>query len=321
MDVVRLHQAGITYAVATLGTATTTEHLTRVFRICNELVFCFDGDRAGRAAAWRALENSLPHVREGRQLRFLFLPDGHDPDSLVGEEGREAFESRLSSALPLSEYLLNHLATQADLTSAEGRTLFAQLAQPLLEKIPEGHYRDLVGKQVKEKARLVNSLDFRHMSPHLSTVNPAAPLRPNLDSGSSVGRGSVVRQAVRILVHHPSVATEVNSPPGLQDVKKPGVPLLIELLNELRLNPCASAGALLERWRGRPDLGHLTKLAQETLLIEPSQAVHELTGALNKVVLEGLVPRVEELSRKPALTDSEKLELQRLLPIVNRITH
>src|SRR6185312_11750368 len=83
MDVVRLHQAGITYAVATLGTATTPEHLSRVFRICNELIFCFDGDRAGRAAAWRALENSLSQVREGRQLRFLFLPDGHDPDSLV----------------------------------------------------------------------------------------------------------------------------------------------------------------------------------------------------------------------------------------------
>ena len=95
MDVVRLHQAGITYAVATLGTATTPEHLSRVFRICSELTFCFDGDRAGRAAAWRALENSLSQVREGRQIRFLFLPEGHDPDSLVGEEGREAFEARL----------------------------------------------------------------------------------------------------------------------------------------------------------------------------------------------------------------------------------
>jgi DNA primase len=321
MDVVRLHQAGITYAVATLGTATTTEHLTRVLRICNELVFCFDGDRAGRAAAWRALENSLPHVSEGRQLRFLFLPDGHDPDSLVGEEGREAFEARLSSAMPLSEYLLNHLATQTDLTTAEGRTLFAQLAQPLLEKIPEGHYRDLVGKQVKEKARLVNPLSLRHMSTPQSTVNPTTPPRPNLDSGSSAGRGSVVRQAVRILVHHPSVAAEVNSPPGLQDVKKPGVPLLMELLNGLRLNPCASAGALLERWRERPDFGHLAKLAQEALLIEPAQAVQELAGALNKVVLESLQPRIEELSGKPALTESEKLELKRLFLIVKQITH
>ena len=95
MDTVRLHQAGISYAVATLGTATTPDHLRRAFRLVSELVFCFDGDRAGRAAAWRALQNVLPQVREGREIRFLFLPDGEDPDSLVGAEGREAFEARL----------------------------------------------------------------------------------------------------------------------------------------------------------------------------------------------------------------------------------
>ena len=95
MDVARLHQAGVNYAVATLGTATTPEHLRRIFKLVNEVVFCFDGDKAGRAAAWRALGNALPEARDGRQIRFLFLPEGHDPDSLVGEEGREAFEKRL----------------------------------------------------------------------------------------------------------------------------------------------------------------------------------------------------------------------------------
>jgi DNA primase len=260
-------------------------------------------------------------VSEGRQLRFLFLPDGHDPDSLVGEEGREAFEARLSSAMPLSEYLLSYLATQADLNSVDGRTLFAELAQPLLAKIPAGDYRELMSEEVKKKARLVNSLGMRHMSTPAIAVNPATRPAPNLDPTISAGRGSLVRQAVRILVHHPSVADQVAWPDGLQDVKKPGIPLLMELLSELKANPCASAGALLERWRGRPDVGHLNKLAQEVLLIEPAQAVHELTDALNKLVPEGLAARFEELSRKPALTDSEKLELKRLLPIVNRITH
>ena len=124
MDVVRLHQAGITYAVATLGTATTPEHLSRVFRICQEVIFCFDGDRAGRAAAWRALENSLSQVREGRQIRFLFLPDGHDPDSLVGAEGREAFEARVGNAEALLEYLVRHLREQNDMASRDGRGRF-----------------------------------------------------------------------------------------------------------------------------------------------------------------------------------------------------
>ena len=116
----RLHQCGIQYAVATLGTATTPEHLKRIFRLVSEVVFAFDGDRAGRAAAWRALQHALPEAREGREMRFLFLPDGHDPDSLVGEEGREAFEARLASAEPLSEYFVRELS-DADRPVARGR--------------------------------------------------------------------------------------------------------------------------------------------------------------------------------------------------------
>src|SRR5580698_8389528 len=134
MDAVRLHQDGIDYAVATLGTATTAEHFKRIFRLVSEVVFAFDGDRAGRAAAWRALQQALPEAREGREIKFLFLPEGHDPDSLVGEEGREAFERRLNSTLPPSEYLLSELQGQADLSHADGRARFSELARPLLAK-------------------------------------------------------------------------------------------------------------------------------------------------------------------------------------------
>ena len=117
MDVVRLHQAGITYAVATLGTATTQEHLNKIFRQTHEVVFCFDGDRAGLKAAWRALENALPLAQDGRELKFMFLPEGHDPDTLVAEEGADAFETRMKEALPLSEYLVQQLIADVDLES------------------------------------------------------------------------------------------------------------------------------------------------------------------------------------------------------------
>src|SRR5262245_25717181 len=142
MDVVRLHQAGITYAVATLGTATTPKHLDRVFKICQEVIFCFDGDRAGRAAAWRALENSISQVREGRQIRFLFLPDGHDPDSLVGAEGREAFEARIGRAEALFDYLIRHLREQNDMSSRDGRGRFKEMAKSYLERVPDGAYQE-----------------------------------------------------------------------------------------------------------------------------------------------------------------------------------
>ena len=128
MDVVRLHQAGITYALATLGTATTQEHLNKIFRLTSELVFCFDGDRAGLQAAWRALENALPLARDGRELKFMFLPTGHDPDTLVAAEGAEGFEEHLKRALPLSEYLVRQLVEQVDLEHVDGRAKLAALA-------------------------------------------------------------------------------------------------------------------------------------------------------------------------------------------------
>ena len=139
MDVVRLHQAGITHAVATLGTATTQEHLGKIFRLTSEVVFCFDGDRAGRQAAWRALENSLPQALDGRALKFMFLPEGHDPDTLVGAEGAAGFDHRLKDALPLSEYLVQHLCAEVDLDHVDGRAKLKALAMPAVRPHARGH--------------------------------------------------------------------------------------------------------------------------------------------------------------------------------------
>src|SRR5262249_758985 len=163
---VRLHQYGINYAVATLGTATTPEHLKRIFRMVNEVVFAFDGDRAGRAAAWRALQHALPEARQGREIRFLFLPDGQDPDSLVGMEGAEALERRLEATLPLSDYLMKELTEQAGTLDKAGRARFSELAGPLLVRMPDSTYRDLL---VQEIARTVRGLaDPRAAAQHVA---------------------------------------------------------------------------------------------------------------------------------------------------------
>jgi DNA primase len=290
MDVVRLHQAGITYAVATLGTATTPEHLSRVFRICNELIFCFDGDRAGRAAAWRALENSLGQVREGRQLRFLFLPDGHDPDSLVGEEGREKFEARLAQAMPLSEYFIAHLKSQVDMDTVDGRARFGELAKPLLERIPAGIYRELLADEI---ARVVR-LDPQRLAAALNTGSPAnsraaerkpAPLPPRKPAAG--GRRNLVRQAVQLLVHYPRIADKVRDVTALASLERPGISLIVQLVEELHDQPCDKTAVLLERWRGRPDVEHLEKLAaMELHIADEAGAAQELLGALERLLKE-----------------------------------
>ena len=222
MDVARLHQAGVNYAVATLGTATTPEHLRRIFKLVNEVVFCFDGDKAGRAAAWRALGNALPEARDGRQIRFLFLPEGHDPDSLVGKEGREAFEKRLDGALPLSEYLASALAEQADLSHADGRAQFAELARPLVTKVAPGVYRDLLIDRLSESIKLtsarLNQIWFNEVTDtagnHLAgslrgSAGPRRARRPHAPRDGGGGKG-LVTKAVKLVVHFPSIAGKVS---------------------------------------------------------------------------------------------------------------
>ncbi|MEO0949734.1 MAG: DNA primase, partial [Pseudomonadota bacterium] len=154
MDVVGLARNGIRFSVATLGTATTGDHLDRLFRLTNEVVFSFDGDRAGRKAAWRALENALPKITDGRALRFAFMPDGQDPDSLVANEGSSAFERVLDAALPLSDFMIGELTAQVDAESAEGRAQLAELARPLVAKLPDGVYRELVIDALAEAVSL-----------------------------------------------------------------------------------------------------------------------------------------------------------------------
>ncbi|MGI9248816.1 MAG: DNA primase, partial [Woeseiaceae bacterium] len=144
MDVVALARHGVDFAVATLGTATTSEHLNHLFRLTENVCFSFDGDRAGRAAAWRALENALPQIREGRQVRFVFLPEGHDPDSYVNEHGADAFVKALDNGVALSEFLIEELSSQVDMQTVDGRARLAELARPLVNKIPAGVYRELL---------------------------------------------------------------------------------------------------------------------------------------------------------------------------------
>jgi DNA primase len=333
MDVVRLHQAGVTYAVATLGTATTPDHLSRIFRVCNELVFCFDGDRAGRAAAWRALENSLSQVREGRQIRFLFLPDGHDPDSLVGEEGRDAFEARLKSAVPLSEYFINHLSSQVDIQTVDGRAQLAELARPLLERIPAGIYHELLADEVAKVVRLdpqrlamALSGSARDSSSQTAESRAPAPAAGRYRVAShppSAGQRNLVRQAISLLVHYPQIADKVDADlEALSAVDRPGIPLLVEMLSELRQAPCATTAGLLERWRGRPNLEHLANLAARPIHVRDFQeASNDLSGALAALISEIGTSRYQQLLHKKSagnLTEPERAELQRLVATVGR---
>ena len=151
MDVIALAQQGLRNAVATLGTATSEEHIKRLFRLVPSILFCFDGDQAGRNAAWRALEACLPSLQDGRRVRFLFLPEGEDPDSLVRQEGADAFRARIhQQAQPLADYFFRHLMEEADPATLEGKAHLATLAAPLLDKLPGANLRALMRQRLGE---------------------------------------------------------------------------------------------------------------------------------------------------------------------------
>jgi len=319
MDVVRLSQAEIHYAVATLGTATTPDHLNRIFRVTSEVVFAFDGDRAGRQAAWRALETCLPFAKEGRQLKFMFLPDGQDPDSLVALEGKAAFESRLESSLPLSEYLVKQLSTDINLASIDGRARLAELAKPLIARVPEGIYRELLidrlAREVRMPAPKLMSLlgTGVRSEPDRGQASQRTAIRPRISSG----RGSVLKQTIARLIQQPGAARVIKDPESLRLTGDRGLTVLAELVEMLQLEPHLSSAQIIERWRDRPEHDRLSELAALALPdLDEAAAERELLGCIPSLLAEaGPQRRVDELIEKAeveGLTDDEKRELVRL---------
>jgi DNA primase len=323
MDVVRLHQAGLQYAVATLGTATTPEHLRRVFRLVSEVVFAFDGDRAGRAAAWRALQNVLPEVREGREIRFLFLPEGEDPDSLVGREGREAFEQRLGTAVPLSEYLTGQLRGQVELTHADGKARYAALARPLLEKIPAGIYRELLIERIAQEIGL--AADRLRALLRLPEQAPQAPTEgQHRTAALHIGRGALLTQAIQTLLQFPAAAREIPAAlwAPLEQLEQPGIAVLRELLQDQSAAPGTTTGQILERWRDRPEFERLSELAAASILAtDTGAAAHELSNAISRLLDEQLRRRMDQLiekAREGTVTAQERSEMQVLSKSLSR---
>ena len=308
MDVTSLACHGVHNAVATLGTATTAEHLRRLFRATREVVFCFDGDRAGREAAWRALQNCLPEMRDGRQVRFSFLPDGEDPDSLVRAEGAEGFNERLKSALPLSDYLLRELKSQADTTSMDGRARLAELARPLLQLLPDGVYRELLTDRLAEEVQLGADRLQRLLGP------APRPTRTRPANRPATGRPSLVRRAIQLLLNYPALgATPV--PAGLSRVEQKGIAVLTELLDITAKNPHLNSAALVERFRQRPECRHLEALLAEDPLVGEEAAGKELADCLTRLTELGQERRLAELVAKAAereLTAAEREELRGL---------
>lgn len=332
MDVIALAQNGLRNAVATLGTATSEEHIKRLFRLVPNLLFCFDGDAAGRKAAWRALEACLPQLQDGRRARFLFLPEGQDPDSLVRQEGLDAFAARCQhQALALTDYLFNQLHSEVDADSLEGKAHLAMLAAPLIEKIPGAHLRTLLAHRLTQLTGL-NSTPSPQPPPLDDAPAPyeeappafTAPHKPSFSPRSKRAASSVetpVLSALRCLLRNPALAQKVTEAEQLAEDDQPQHQLLVALLEALQKKPEQSIWQLIARWHGT-DQGHLLKaLAEREWLIDEQNLEQQFFDTITKMTARQQERRLELLlhkARQNPLSDDEKAQLRELLQARSR---
>ncbi|MEG3049850.1 MAG: DNA primase, partial [Thermomonas sp.] len=310
MDVVALAQYGVSQAVATLGTATTPDHAELLFRNAPDVYFCFDGDRAGRSAAWKALESVLPRMKDGRQAFFLFLPDGEDPDSIVRKEGVVGFDTRLRNATPLSEFFYASLSSDVNLSSLDGKARLAERCKPLLAQIPDGAFGDLMQQRLTE----LTGVGARASSPqtHVPTKRATTSSR-----NTPAQKPSLVRSAITHLLHRPSFALDLQPPYRFAALQQPGIELLSELVLLVRERPEISTGALLGHFESREEQASLQKLASHALPGDDAILRQVFIDNIERLDDEALKQRLEDLqSRMADLSDGEKAEMRELMPLV-----
>ncbi|MHC6217911.1 DNA primase [Stenotrophomonas acidaminiphila] len=306
MDVVSLFQFGVTQAVATLGTATTPDHAELLFRNAPDVYFCFDGDAAGRRAAWRALESVLPRMKDGRQAFFLFLPDGEDPDTIVRKEGAEAFDARLKQATPLSQFFFDELTREINLGTLDGKARLAERARPMLAQIPDGAFGDLMKQELQRLTGIGRAAG--------GSAPAAMPARRA--AVAPVQKRSLVRAAIAILLQQPSLALSLEGHHAIAGLRLAGIELLLELLELVQQRPDISTGALLEHFDGREEQAALHRLAAVALPGDEASWTQELHDAIVQLEKQLLQQRLDELQakqRQQGLDETDKFELRELL--------
>ena len=305
-DVVGLSQSGVEYSVATLGTATTPYHVRELFRTANELVFCFDGDDAGRTAAWRAMESVIPMLYDGKMVSFVFLPQGQDPDSMIKEEGREKFESRIKSGRPIAEFIIDELLSKTDLERFDGKAKLVEDFKPIYAKMPDSSIRELMVSDLAAKTGLrVESLHSR-VSQKPQERGHQRDVPANLQTGP-IGLTS---KAIAVLVQNPDFGWSLKSPDELAVLNDRNVRLLVEVIGYLNENPKINTAALIESFRDSDHFDTLRKFAELQHNVAPESLELEFKGMINKLYQRVADQNNKNLTEKTNLSRDELERLQ-----------
>ena len=306
MDVVALAQNGFPNAVATLGTATGEAHYHKLYRYTDEVICCFDGDKAGRSAAWRALESALPVLNEHRQLKFVFLPDGEDPDSLVRDQGPDAFTQFLNNATPGIEYLFSKLSEGLDLQSLDGRARFMGLANPFVEKIPDGILKDLVKARVRDIGGMAAPV----------TGSSRVPNRPIVEREEISDVGSALAQKMlSMLLKAPSLWASLDESTRRDMLAQSrNMGLLGRLVNFLTDHPEADANEILIGWPEEREQGQLIDFAKKISASSRDAWPKELADGCTHL-LHQQQKKLRQRQRAELLAQGDEQKILETLPV------
>ncbi len=308
MDVVALAQHGVSWSVASLGTSTTSEQIQLMFRNTSEIICCYDGDRAGREAAWRTLQNSLPQLQDGRQIKFMFLPDGEDPDSMIRQLGEADFVALVDKAMPLSQFMFDNLISQVEMDSEDGRSKLANLALPMVNSISDGVFQTMM----KEKLARYLGMETESLERFITNESP----QPANKQRKKANRGSIVRQAIGLLIQNPQLANELEGLPRLDQVKLKGTDLLQQLIDQVQQQPTMTSAQLLERWRGQNEYNALLKLTGWEHDVVSENLQSHFVDNIVQIINKHLELRLEQLAHKDrveGLTSDERKEYAQLI--------
>ena len=324
MDVVALAQHGVPYGVATLGTACSKEHLEKLFQQSNEIVFCFDGDAAGRKAAERALEISLTVMKDGREIKFLFLPEGEDPDTLVRKDGRELFEHHIDNGTPLSDYFFEVISEDINLSSIDGKARLAKNAVAKIDTLPKSIFRQLLVDKLAKMTELSSEALEQAAQAH-TQQKPPSPERTHSNSqsqppsprpateGKRIQRTTgtqvtkLVDNVIQMVLHSPQSASEVDVPEPLRSFRAPYAQLLTQIMDLIKERPQITAAGILGSWHATEEGEHLAQLAAKDLLIEQNNNKEALEQAFKRLQFAKVEADLEDLIAAGA-TDKAKLK-------------
>lgn len=311
LDVIALAQHDVDNAVATLGTATSIYHIQLLAKHTSSIIFCFDGDNAGKQAAWRALESSLPYLDDGLDARFVFLPEGQDPDSLIRAHGKKYFLEYMDKAQPLHQLLYNTLAKDINLNNLAGKTQLINAVKPFLKKIPDGPYKQLLAEELSRRIHIES-----HRLMQLLNQNQSTEVLKHAPSAKTLLQRTPERVAVALLLQNPELFQLSKTQINQQKLDSQEHEILLGIIQQLAENPNATTASLIETWREHPHFEFINKLAAWDHQVPDAELLSEFLDTLafiKKKNQEAIIHQLIDKSRQSGLSENERIQLQKLL--------